>query len=110
VGDVYSCRPLCSPPTSFLRWSFSHPKLTKLTNLNVEDCELCEDDDTVLPEPNFPVKPNEFIGRHVYLDAFAEALEYSKTTGRMASFAVLGDWGIGKSSLLLKLAAASSDS
>ena len=64
----------------------------------------------MLPEPNFPVKPNEFIGRHVYLDAFAEALEYSKTTGRMASFAVLGDWGIGKSSLLLKLAAASSDS
>ena len=64
----------------------------------------------MLPEPNFPVKPNEFIGRQVHLDAFAEALEVSKVTGRMASFAVLGDWGIGKSSLLLKLAAASSDS
>ena len=64
----------------------------------------------MLPEPNFPVKPNEFIGRQVHLNAFAEALEHSTVTGRMASFAVLGDWGIGKSSLLLKLAASSSDS
>ena len=64
----------------------------------------------MLPEPNFSVKPNEFIGRQVHLDAFAETLELSKVTGRMASFAVLGDWGIGKSSLLLKLAATSSDS
>lgn len=64
----------------------------------------------MLPEPNFPVKPDGFVGRRVHLDAFAEELEYSKVTGRMASFAVLGDWGIGKSSLLLKLAAASSGS
>jgi hypothetical protein len=50
-------------------------ELTKLTNLNVEDCEFCEDDDLVLPEPNFPVKRDGFIGRQVHLDAFAEALE-----------------------------------
>jgi AAA ATPase domain len=60
----------------------------------------------VLPEPNFPVKPDDFIGRQAYLDAFTEALRHSAMTGRMASFAILGDWGIGKSSLLLKLAAA----
>lgn len=63
----------------------------------------------MLPEPNFPVKPNEFIGRQAYLDAFREALRHSALTGRMASFAVLGDWGIGKSSLLLKLAATCSE-
>ena len=63
----------------------------------------------MLPEPNFPVKPDEFIGRRVHLDTFSEALRHSATTGRMASFAVLGDWGIGKSSLLLKLAATCSD-
>ena len=64
----------------------------------------------MLPEPNFPANPNEFIGRKGHLDAFTEALQYSALTGRMASFAVLGDWGIGKSSLLLKLAATCSDS
>jgi len=63
----------------------------------------------LLPEPNFPVKPDEFIGRQAYLDAFREALGHSALTGRMASFAVLGDWGIGKSSLLLKLAATCSE-
>jgi len=64
----------------------------------------------VLPEPNFPVKPDEFIGRQVHLDTFADALQSSVRTGRMASSAVLGDWGIGKSSLLLKLASTCSDS
>ena len=63
----------------------------------------------MLPEPNFPVKPDEFIGRKAHLDAFTDALRHSVMTGRMASFAILGDWGIGKSSLLLKLAATSSD-
>ena len=63
----------------------------------------------MLPEPNFPVKPGEFIGRHAHIDIFAEALRQSTITGRMASFAVLGDWGIGKSSLLLKLAATCSE-
>jgi len=64
----------------------------------------------MLPEPNFPVNPNEFIGRKEHLDSFAEALQHSTLTGRMASFAILGDWGIGKSSLLLKFAATCSDS
>src|SRR4030095_4404459 len=70
----------------------------------------CDYEVAVLPEPNFPVKPDEFIGRRVHLDTFADALQSSPATGRTASFAVLGDWGIGKSSLLLKLAAACSDS
>ena len=59
----------------------------------------------MLPEPNFPVRPDEFIGRQAHLEAFREALRHSAKTGRTASFALLGDWGIGKSSLLLKLAA-----
>ena len=64
----------------------------------------------MLPEPNFPVSPQEFVGRKAHLDEFTEALRYSTLTGRMASFAVLGDWGIGKSSLLFKLAASCADS
>jgi hypothetical protein len=64
----------------------------------------------MIPEPNFPVRPDEFIGRKAHLDAFTEALRHSTLTGRMTSFAILGDWGIGKSSLLLKLAATSTDS
>ncbi len=64
----------------------------------------------MLPEPNFPVKPDEFIGRQAHIDSFAEALRHSAMTGRMASFGLLGDWGIGKSSLLLKLAATCSQS
>src|SRR5579864_6974621 len=64
----------------------------------------------MLPEPNFPVSPQEFVGRKSHLDEFTEALRYSTLTGRMASFAVLGDWGIGKSSLLFKLAASCADS
>jgi hypothetical protein len=58
----------------------------------------------VLPEPNFPVAPDQFIGRQNQIGAYEEALRQSLLTGRMASFAVLGDWGIGKSSLLLKFA------
>jgi hypothetical protein len=63
----------------------------------------------MIPEPNFPVKPGEFIGRRDHLDVFSEALQQSATTGRAASFAILGDWGIGKSSLLLKLSAICAD-
>jgi predicted ATP-dependent serine protease len=63
----------------------------------------------MLPEPNFPVSPQQFVGRKAHLDEFTEALRYSTLTGRMASFAVLGDWGIGKSSLLFKLAASCAD-
>ena len=63
----------------------------------------------MLPEPNFPVRPDEFIGRQAYLESFRDSLRHSAITGRMASFALLGDWGIGKSSLLFKLAATCSE-
>ena len=58
----------------------------------------------MLPEPNFPVKPDHFIGRTEHIEAFRQALQFGLTTGRTSSFAILGDWGIGKSSLLLKFA------
>ena len=57
------------------------------------------------PEPNFPVRPDEFVGRKQHIEAFREALQQGLTAGRTSSFAILGDWGIGKSSLLLKFAA-----
>src|SRR5439155_23188561 len=95
------------PPQSVMPYRM---RLTKLTILNVENCEFCEKEVAVLPEPNFPIKPGEFIGRRVHLETFTEALRSSARTGRMASFAVMGDWGIGKSSLLLKLATVCSDS
>ena len=58
----------------------------------------------MLPEPSFPAKPSDFIGRAREIDSFKAALRQSVVTGRMPSFAVLGNWGIGKSSLLFKLA------
>src|SRR5260370_8827953 len=57
------------------------------------------------PEPNFPVRPDEFVGRKQHIEALREALQQGLTAGRTSSFAILGDWGIGKSSLLLKFAA-----
>jgi len=57
------------------------------------------------PEPNFPVRPDEFVGRRQQIEAFREALQQGLAAGRTSSFAILGDWGIGKSSLLLKCAA-----
>src|SRR5437879_12275444 len=57
-------------------------------------------------EPNFPVRPDEFVGRSHHIEAFREALQQGLTAGRTSSFAILGDWGIGKSSLLLKFAEA----
>jgi|SRR5215472_7164961 len=57
------------------------------------------------PEPNFPVRPDEFVGRRQQIEAFREALRQGLAAGRTSSFAILGDWGIGKSSLLLKFAA-----
>jgi AAA ATPase domain len=62
----------------------------------------------VLPEPNFPVRPEEFVGRRRQIETFCQALQQGLQAGRTASFAILGDWGIGKSSLLLKFAALSS--
>jgi len=58
-----------------------------------------------MPEPNFPVKPEEFVGRRPQIEAFRRALEQGLATGRTPSFAVLGEWGIGKSSLLSKCSA-----
>ena len=63
----------------------------------------------VLPEPNYPVSPEQFIGRKTPSEAFTLALQQGLAAGRISSFAVLGDWGIGKSSLLLKFAAICSD-
>ena len=63
----------------------------------------------MLPEPNFPVRPDQFIGRQAYIENFRDSLRHSAITGRVASFALLGDWGIGKSSLLFKLAATCSE-
>ena len=62
----------------------------------------------MLPEPNFPVRPEEFVGRRRQIETFCQALQQGLEAGRTASFASLGDWGIGKSSLLLKFAALSS--
>ncbi len=63
----------------------------------------------MLPEPSFPVKPDEFIGRRPQIEAFRLALQQGLVTGRTSSFAVLGDWGMGKSSLLLKFAELSAE-
>jgi ABC-type branched-subunit amino acid transport system ATPase component len=64
----------------------------------------------VLPEPNFPVRPDEFVGRQRQIEIFCQALQQGLQAGRTESFAILGDWGIGKSSLLLKFAALCSQS
>ncbi|MGE5113255.1 MAG: AAA family ATPase [Acidobacteriaceae bacterium] len=58
----------------------------------------------MLPEPNFPVKPDQFIGRRSQIETFRQGLQHGLATGRTSSFATLGEWGIGKSSLLLKFA------
>ena len=58
----------------------------------------------MLPEPTFPVRPNEFVGRRSEIDEFREALRHGLAAGRTSSFAILGEWGIGKSSLLWKFA------
>jgi|SRR5438105_779731 len=59
----------------------------------------------MLPEPNFPVRPDEFVGRRPEIELFRQTLEQGLSAGRTGSFAILGDWGMGKSSLLLKFAA-----
>ena len=69
-------------------------------------CSFCSiRSEAVIPEPNFPAKPDEFVGRKPQLEAFRQALRQGIATGRTPSFAVLGEWGIGKSSLLLKYSA-----
>jgi hypothetical protein len=58
----------------------------------------------MLPEPSFPAKPADFIGRTREIESFEAALRQGVIAKRTPSFAVLGNWGIGKSSLLFKLA------
>lgn len=58
----------------------------------------------MFPEPNFPITPGEFVGRGQQIETFRQALQQGLETGRTESFAVLGDWGVGKSSLLLRFA------
>lgn len=58
----------------------------------------------MLSEPNFPIRPGEFVGRRQQIEIFRQALQQGLQTGRTESFAVLGDWGIGKTSLLLRFA------
>ena len=56
----------------------------------------------MIPEPNLPARPDVFVGRNGPIEAFRQVLAHGLLTGRTPSFAVLGDWGVGKSSLLLK--------
>lgn len=62
-----------------------------------------------MPEPNFPAKAEELIGQLTQIESFRQLLGQGLFTGRTVSAAVLGDWGIGKSSLLLKFAAICSE-
>lgn len=63
----------------------------------------------MIPEPNFPAKPDEFIGRQTQIESFRQLLGQGLFTGRTVSAAVPGGWGIGKSNLLLKFAAICSE-
>jgi hypothetical protein len=38
----------------------------------------------MLPEPNFPVRPERFIGRRPQIEAFEEALRYSSVTASVS--------------------------
>ena len=58
----------------------------------------------MLPEPNFPVRPDEFVGRSSEIDTFRQTLHQGLVAGRTSSFAILGEWGIGKSGTLGKFA------
>jgi len=40
------------------------------------------------PEPNFPIRPDEFVGRSHHIEAFREALQQGLTAGRTSSFAI----------------------
>jgi len=46
----------------------------------------------MLPEPNFRVTPDEFVGRTQEIEILCQALQQGLVTGRTASFAILGDW------------------
>lgn len=53
-------------------------------------------------EPNLPIRPAFFVGREEEIRRFRMNAEAGLYSGRTASSAILGEWGIGKSSLLLK--------
>jgi hypothetical protein len=58
----------------------------------------------VLPEPNYPVSPDQSIERKTHSEAFTLALQQGLAAAQISSFAALSDWGVGKSSLLLRFA------
>jgi hypothetical protein len=87
----------CSPPTREIGTNGTK---------GISICSFCSiRSEAVIPESNFPAKPDEFVGRKPQLEAFRQALRQGIVTGRAPSFAVLGEWGIGKSSLLSKCSA-----
>ena len=63
----------------------------------------------MIPQPGLPVPPDDFVGRKQQIAAFRQALQQGLTAGRASSFAALGEWGTGKTSLLLKFAALCSE-
>jgi len=52
--------------------------------------------------PNFPARPNAFVGREIEINRFKRIMEEGITSERTNSIALLGEWGAGKSSLLIK--------
>lgn len=54
-------------------------------------------------EPSYPIDPDSFVGRTEEIKRFGDNIERGLSSGRTPSSAILGEWGIGKSSLLLKL-------
>jgi hypothetical protein len=88
------------------------PKVTEVTNGNPV-CHFCPNPPNWeklqwVPEPNFmnfPAQPDEFVGRNSQIEGFRQVLAQGLLTSRTPSFAVLGDWAVGKSSLLLKYSA-----
>ena len=51
--------------------------------------------------PTHPVLPDNFAGRTGAVDSIVQGFEYTKN-GQSTNFAILGDWGIGKTALLIK--------
>jgi hypothetical protein len=99
MSDVYPRRSSGAPHSKARSTEWN----STFSRSSIEDFEFFEVL-VMLPEPSFPARPADFVGRERELEAFKAALRQSVATARMASFAVLGEWGIGKSSLLLKLA------
>lgn len=54
-------------------------------------------------DPRQPTDPEFFIGREEYIERFNRNVERTLYGKKPTSFAILGEWGVGKSSLLLKL-------